>query len=144
KEIIRLILLSKTYQLSSSQDESNAAKDPGNRWYWRYDRRRLDAESLRDALLAVSGKLDLRRPGPHPFPPIDKWGWTQHNAFKEVYPSNQRSVYLMTQRLQRHPYLAIFDGPDTNTSTEQRTSSTVPQQALFLMNNPFVLAQAEG
>src|SRR5438445_8760458 len=95
-------------------------------------------------MLALSGKLDLRRPGPHPFPPMDKWTWTQHNPFKEVYPSNQRSVYLMTQRLQRHPYLAIFDGPDTNTSTEQRTSSTVPQQALFLMNNPFMLAQAEG
>src|SRR5205807_8390397 len=61
-----------------------------------------------------------------------------------VYPSNHRSVYLMTQRLQRHPYLGLFDEPETNTSTEQRTSSTVPQQALFLMNNPFVLRQAEG
>jgi hypothetical protein len=50
----------------------------------------------------------------------------------------------MTQRFQRHPYLGLFDGPDTNTSTEQRTTSTVPQQALFLMNDPFMAQQAEG
>ncbi len=140
----RLILLSKTYQLASSHDEANAAKDPANRWYWRFDRRRLDAEAIRDALLAVSGKLYRKRPGPHPFPPIDKWTWTQHTPFKDVYPSNHRSVYLMTQRFQRHPYLALFDGPDTNTTTEQRATSTVPQQALFLMNNPFQAEQAEG
>jgi hypothetical protein len=144
KKIHRLILLSKTYQLASSPDASNAAIDPGNRWYWRFDRRRLDAEALRDALLAVSGTLDLRRPAGHPFPPIDKWGWTQHNPFKDVYPTHHRSVYLMTQRFQRHPYLALFDGPDTNTTTGRRTSSTVPLQALFMMNDPFMTEQAEG
>jgi hypothetical protein len=144
KSMHRLILSSKTYQLASNYDESNAAKDPGNRWYWRYDRRRLDAEAIRDALLAVSGNLDRTRPGPHPFPPIDHWTWTQHAPFKDVYPTNHRSVYLMTQRFQRHPFLALFDGPDTNTTTEQRPTSTVPSQALFLMNNPFVKEQAEG
>jgi hypothetical protein len=144
KAIHRLILLSKTYQLSTSHDEANAAKDQGNRWYWRHDRRRLDAEAIRDAILAVSGNLDLSRPGAHPFPPMDKWGWTQHNPFKDVYPSRQRSVYLMTQRLQRHPFLALFDGPDTNTTTDVRSSSTVPLQALFMMNNAFMTEQAEG
>ncbi|HEV3117877.1 MAG TPA: DUF1553 domain-containing protein, partial [Gemmataceae bacterium] len=144
KAMHRLILLSKTYQLSSANNEEDIAIDPGNRWYWRYDRRRLDAEAIRDTMLALGGTLELARPGPHPFPGIDKWHWTQHNAFKEIYPSKHRSVYLMTQRLQRHPYLGLFDGPDTNTSTEQRTSSTVPQQALFLMNNPFVGEQAQG
>jgi hypothetical protein len=143
KAMHRLILTSKTYQLASAEDEGNVAKDPANRWYWRYDRRRLDAEAIRDALLAVSGRLDRSRPGPHPFPPIDKWTWTQHNPFKDVYPTNHRSVYLMTQRFQRHPFLALFDGPDTNTTTEHRASSTVPLQALYLMNNPFVKAQAE-
>ncbi|MFO0969860.1 MAG: DUF1553 domain-containing protein, partial [Gemmataceae bacterium] len=98
----------------------------------------------RDALLAVSGKLDTKRPGPHPFPPITTWGWTQHNPFKDIYPSNHRSVYLMTQRFQKHPFLALFDGPDTNASTEKRTSSLLPGQALFLMNHPFVREQAEG
>src|SRR5205085_6639804 len=113
-----------------------------NKYWWRFDRRRLDAESLRDALLFVSGKLDLQRPGPHPFPPITSWNWTQHNPFKEVYASNHRSVYLMTQRLQRHPFLALFDGPDTNTTTDKRTSSTVPLQALYWMNSPEVREQA--
>src|SRR5262249_34930358 len=138
------MLLSKTYRLSSVWDEDDAAKDPGNRWYWKFDRRRLEAEPIRDSLLALSGRLDVSRPGSHPFPSIDQWRWTQHAPFKDVYPSDHRSVYLMTQRLQRHPFLALFDGPDTNTSTDVRTSSTVPLQALFLMNNPFVIEQAEG
>ena len=144
KTMHRLILSSKTYQLSSGFSEANAAKDPGNRWYWRFDRRRLNAEAIRDAILVVSGNLELTRPGGHPFPPIDQWGWTQHNPFKDVYPSNHRSVYLMTQRLQRHPFLAIFDGPDTNTTTDVRSSSTVPLQALFMMNNTFMTEQARS
>jgi hypothetical protein len=142
KALHRDILLSKTYRLACTPDTANAARDPGNRWYCRHDRRRLDAEATRDALLAVVGRLDRRRPGPHPFPPCEQWGWTQHNAFKEVYPSLHRSVYVMTQRLQRHPFLGLFDAPDANTSTDLRTSSTVPPQALFLMNNPFVAEQA--
>jgi hypothetical protein len=144
KAIHREIVLSKTYRMAGSDNETGLARDPGNLWHWRYDRRRLDAEAIRDAMLQVSGRLDVRRPGPHPFPPMDQWRWTQHNPFKAVYPSNHRSVYLMTQRIQRHPYLALFDGPDTNTTTARRGSSTVPQQALFLMNNPFVTEQAEG
>jgi hypothetical protein len=144
KAIHRLILLSKTYRLSSACDDGNIAKDPGNRWYWRFERRRLEAEPIRDAVLAISGRLDLSRPGEHPFPPLDQWRWTQHAPFKDVYPSNHRSVYLMTQRLQRHPFLALFDGPDTNTTTDVRTSSTVPLQALFMMNSAFVSEQAES
>ena len=144
KDLHRQILLSRTYQLSSDFDQQNALIDPGNQWLWRYQRSRLDAESIRDAMLSVSGQLDRRRPPAHPFPPIETWRWTQHNAFKEVYPSQHRSVFLMTQRLVKHPYLAIFDGPDTNTSTDVRPHSTVPTQALFLMNNPFVEAQAEA
>lgn len=144
KAIHRLIVLSKTYQLASKLDDSDAATDPGNRWLWRHDRRRLDAESIRDGMLAVSGRLIETRPPAHPFPSIDQWHWTQHNAFKEVFGSRYRSVFLMTQRLLRHPYLALFDGPDTNHSTDVRSSSTVPLQALYLMNNPFVHEQAEA
>ena len=87
-------------------------------------------------MLAVSGRLDRSRPGRHPFPPIEAWHWTQHDAFKAVYPSDHRSVYLMTQRLVKHPFLAIFDGPDTNVSTDVRSRSTVPLQALYFLNNP--------
>jgi len=142
KAIHRAILLSKTYQLAGDFDSANAAIDPENRGVWRFSRRRLDAESIRDAMLAVSGSLDLRKPSPHPFPPIADWHWTQHNPFKAVYATERRTVYLMTQRLARHPYLAIFDAPDTNSSSEVRTRSTVPLQALYLMNSPFVQEQA--
>jgi hypothetical protein len=144
KAIQRAILLSRTYQLASDADAHGTAVDPLDRLLWRFPRRRLDAESIRDAMLAVSGRLDERRGGRHPFPPIENWHWTQHDPFKAAYPSNRRSVYLMTQRLVKHPYLAIFDGPDTNTSTDVRSSSTVPLQALYLMNNPFVAECALG
>ena len=143
KAMHRLILGSKTYQLAASDDDQNVTRDESNRWYWRSPRRRLDAESLRDAILTVSGELQTARPGAHPFPEIHTWGWTQHDAFKEVYPSNHRSVYVMTQRLKRHPFLGLFDGPDTNTTTARRSESIVPPQALFLMNNPWVRSQAE-
>ncbi|MEO8428013.1 MAG: DUF1553 domain-containing protein [Verrucomicrobiota bacterium] len=142
KAMHRLILLSKTYQLSSAYNDADAARDPGNKFYWRFDRRRLDAESIRDAMLSVTGNLDLSQPGEHPFPKFEDWHWTQHNLFKAVYESNHRGVYLMTQRIQRHPYLSLFDAPDANTSTDVRSESTVPLQALYLMNNPFVQNQA--
>jgi hypothetical protein len=144
KAIQREILLSETYQLSSDLDTHDFAIDPEDRWLWRFPRRRLDAEAIRDAMLAVAGNLDRRLPGPHPFPPIQSWHWTQHDAFKAVYPTNHRTVYLMTQRLVKHPFLSIFDGPDTNVTSEARPSSTVPLQALYLMNNPFVEGQAAG
>ena len=118
KAIQRDILLSQTYQLSSDHDTHGAAVDPDDRWLWRFPRQRLDAESIRDAMLAVAGNLDRARPGLHPFPPIDKWRWTQHDPFKAVYPSGHRSVYLMTQRLAKHPYLATFDGCDRVSAAE--------------------------
>ena len=148
KAMHRLILSSRTYQLASVPTDGSMdgeTLDPANHWLARASRRRLDAEALRDAMLFVSGNLDSSRPdGPHPFPPIEQWGWTQHAPFKAVYPSNRRSVYLMTQRIVRHPYLALFDAPDTNNSIEARTSAIVPSQALFLMNNPFVRERAEA
>ncbi len=143
KTLQRQIVTSKAYRLSSAHDSGNAERDPANRLLWRADRRRLDAEALRDALLAVSGSLDESRPGAQPFPSIEQWHWTQHNAFKDIYTTNRRTVYLMTQRLQRHPYLGLFDGPDTNASTDVRTQATIPLQALYLMNNPFVNICAE-
>jgi hypothetical protein len=142
KAMHRLILYSKTYQRGSSYDETDSAKDPANKFLWRFDRRRLDAEAIRDAILSATEQLDLSRPGEQPFPPIEKWNWTQHNPFKAVYESHHRSIYLMTQRLVRHPYLGLFDAPDGNTTTDVRTDSTVPLQALYLMNNKFVQDQS--
>ena len=122
---------------------ANARIDVANDFLWRFDRRRLDAESIRDTLLVVGGNLDRTPGGAHPFPAMAAWNFTQHNPFKAVYDSDRRSVYLMTQRIQRHPYLALFDGPDTNASTAVRLTSTTPLQALFLMNDPFVHEQAK-
>lgn len=143
KAIHRLIVLSRTYQLSSQDDASGLRKDPGNTWLWRGNRRRLDAESIRDTLLFLGGNLDLTMGGPHPFPPEKDWDFTQHNPFKAVYDTNRRSVYLMTQRIQRHPYLGIFDGADTGASTGSRITSTTTLQALYLLNDQFVHQQAD-
>jgi len=142
KAMHRRIMLSKTYQLATTHDASNQAADSGNTWYWRVDRRRIDAEALRDSVLALSGDLDLARPGPHPFPPMEKWKFSAHHQFKAVYPSNHRSVYLMVQRLHPHPYLALFNGPDASMTTPMRDSSAVPLQSLFLLNNAFIHEQA--
>lgn len=144
KALQRQIVLSRTYQMSSQRTARAVAQDPTNEWLSGFPRRRLDAEALRDKLLQLSGRLQLERGGPHPFPPRTEWKFTQHNPFKAIYETRHRSVYLMTQRIQRHPYLAIFDGPDPAASTPARLTSTTPLQALFLMNDEFVHEQAEG
>ena len=95
-------------------------------------------------MLLVGGNLDSSMGPAHPFPATESWGFTQHNPFYDVYPSNRRSVYLMQQRLKRHPFLSLFNGADTNVSTARRELTTVPTQALFLMNNPFVHEQGEA
>lgn len=139
KAMHRTIMSSKTYQMSSAASDSSYLSDAGNSWYWRFDRQRLDAESLRDSILLLSGQLDLSRPGPHPFPEPKEWTYTAHNQFNHVcYPSDHRSVYLMVQRLHAHPYLSLFNGPDPSLSTSGRDRSTVPLQALYLLNNEFV------
>ena len=144
KSLHRLIMNSRTYQLASVDNEAGLAADPGNRWYWRYSRRPLDAESIRDAMLAVSGRLDGNVPKSHPFPSVDTWAYTIHSPFHAVYDSNHRSVYLMVQRNRRHPYLALFDAADPNQSIASRQPTTTPTQALFLMNSPFVQEASEG
>ncbi|MBM3824375.1 MAG: DUF1553 domain-containing protein [Verrucomicrobia bacterium] len=144
KAVHRAILLSRVYQLSTERSETAIARDPNNVTLASYPRRRLDAESLRDTLLTLGGNLDTRPPGPHPFPPEQDWNFTQHNPFKAVYETRRRSVYLMTQRIQRHPYLALFDGADPSASTASRTTSTTPLQALYLLNDGFVHRQAQA
>lgn len=141
KALHREMLLSRAYQLSSTTDSISNQTDSTNRWLWRFHRRRLDAEELRDSLLLISGDLDLTPGEQHPFPPIPSWGFSQHNPFDATYESRKRSIYLMTQRIKRHPFLALFDGADPNASTGKREATTTPSQALFLMNDPFVHQQ---
>jgi hypothetical protein len=141
KALHRQILLSRVYQLASS-GASLAQKDPDNRLLGRFSKRRLDAESIRDAMLLASGALDRTPGAEHPFPPRRQWRYTQHQPFYAVYPTNRRSVYLMQQRIKRHPVLETFDGADPNSNTAVRGVSTTALQALFLMNDVFVHEQS--
>jgi hypothetical protein len=144
KAMHRLIMLSQTYQLAAGDDPHDSELDAANDLLWRFNRSRLDAESIRDSMLMLGGNLDPTMGGPQPFPPTESWGFTQHNPFNAEYDTNRRSVYLMTMRLRRHPYLALFDGADPNATTARRMPSIVPTQSLFLMNSPFVYAQSNG
>jgi hypothetical protein len=156
KQMHRLMMNTKVYQLASiergfldgdptSQIAEADRVDPNNTLLWRYQRHRLDAESLRDSLLALSGQLDLSAMNePHPFPPVDQWEFTQHHPFRDCYENNRRSVYLMTARLNARPYFTSFDGADRNASTATRDSSVTTVQTLYLLNNEFVHQQAEG
>ncbi len=142
KAMHRLILLSQTYQQSSERPSACLTNDPANILLGGYPRRRLDAESIRDTLLLLGGALDPSQGGEHPFPPQNEWKFTQHNPFKAVYETDRRSVYLMTQRIQRHPFLATFDGADPAASTPVRSTSTTPLQALYFLNDPLVHEQS--
>ena len=139
KKMHRLIMLSSAYQMGSAFDGSNAAVDPNNDYLWRQNPRRLSAEEIRDSMLAVSGLLDDEvGGGAHPFPPEGEWKYTQHRQFFAVYDTKKRSVYLMQQRLKKHPLLEVFDGADPNAPTGTRSMSTTPVQALYAMNNKLV------
>lgn len=143
KQLHRILLTSQTWKRSSLADSRLIEADPENRWLARFPRLRSSAEELRDSLLAVSGELDSTDGQAHPFPPQNQWGFTQHGPFRAIYDSNKRSVFLMVQRIQRHPFLSLFDGADPNSSTGTRQVTTVPPQALWFMNNPFVQARAQ-
>lgn len=147
KSMHRIIMRSATYQQASVTAEGDSAASDSlvsRDLYSRSDRRRLSAEEIRDAILLVSGEWDPTPAEAHPFPSPITWGFTQHGPFNAVYEHNKRSVYLMTQRLKRHPFLALFDGPDPNATTATRLGTTVPTQALFFLNDPFVHSKADA
>jgi Protein of unknown function (DUF1553) len=129
KKIHRLILLSRTYQQSSIDRPDYRERDPDNRLLWKMNRQRLEFEPLRDALLAVAGRLDRTMGGRSveiiapPFPP-------------------RRSVYGFIDRQNLPGVLRTFDFASPDTSTPQRYATTVPQQALYLMNSPFLVEKA--
>lgn len=149
KHMHRLIMGSRVYRLASSVGTdatlSEEQEHERTRLFGRFARRHLEAEALRDSMLAISGQLDRSQGEAHPFPAPDAWaGYTQHNPFFAVYPTKRRSVYLMVQRMKSHPYLGLFDGADPSVSTGRRAKTTTPTQALYLMNNEFVHEQAQS
>jgi len=128
KKLHREIMLSSVYQLSDDNVAENFDKDPDNRLYWRANRRRMDAEEIRDAILAVAGDLDTKIGGPSaPLTP----------------DFERRTVYGKVSRYRLDEYLQLFDFPSPNLSAEKRFATNVPLQRLFFMNSDFVQQQAE-
>ncbi len=142
KAMHRLILLSETYQLATTNISANAAVDPENLLHWRQNRRRLDAESISDSVRLISGSLDVTPGGRHPFPHELTYFYRQHEPFHELYPNPKRTVYGMQQRFQKNAYLDLFDGPDGNQQMAERKSTTTSLQSLFLMNSQFLHEQS--
>lgn len=143
KHLHKQIVLSAAYQQGSESRPDALKVDANNDLYWRFDRRRLTGEEIRDSLLAVSDQLDRTPGGAHPFPPEKSWGFTQHAPFNTVYETDRRSVYVISIRNRRHPFLGLFDGADPNATTPQRQVTTVPTQALYFLNDPFFHKQAD-
>ncbi len=148
KHMHRLMMTSQAYRMSSGYYlEANAKIDPENIYLWRYRQRRLEGEVIRDIILTASGNLNLKIGGMPFFPPIPekvresftkgKWEMTQEGP--EVW---RRSIYSYWKRGLRYPMFDVFDLPNLNITCERRTITTVPTQALTLLNNEFVLQQA--
>ena len=146
KRLHRLIVTSATYRQASTFDEAASKVDAGNRLLWRMNPRRLEAESVRDAMLDVAGELNNELggkgysdtnsyffKGTQFYDPIDPIGYTNH----------RRTVYRMSARGGRSPFLDTFDCPDPSTTTPKRSSTVTPLQALSLMNHSFVLRMAD-
>ena len=142
KKLIRTIVLSRSYQMSSAVDDARNLKvDPDNVWLWRTSPRRLEAESIRDAMLAVGGKIDF-------VPPQGSLAAVTKGGKKPSYETkdgNVRSVYLGILRGAPLPeMLAMFDVANPNLAVAQREVTTVPAQSLFMLNSPWVVAQSKA
>jgi hypothetical protein len=141
KKMIRRLMLTRAYQLSSAFNAEDSARDPGNTYLWRMDRRRLDAESLRDSLLAVSGSLDPAIGGTL-IPETPPRNSPPGRPLPTPQESNRRSLYLPVQRGALNDLFQVFDFPDPNALAGRRYVTTAPTQALYLMNSPFVIEKA--
>ena len=151
KSMIREIVLTSSYRQSSNHNAEAHATDPDNRLLWRANRRRLEAETLRDSMLAISGRLDRTRGGPSlPLDSLENIGFGFPEALAKDAKIGEdvlwrRTVYLPTVRksqLQQLELLDLFDFPNPDETTGARSVTTVPTQGLYLMNSPFVMQQA--
>ena len=130
KGLHREILLSSTYRLSSRPDAHNDAADPANKLLWRANRRRLEVEAWRDAILAASGKLDPAVGGP--------------SGDLAAADNRRRTLYGMVSRHELNSLLRLFDFPDPNITAGERTVTTVPLQQLFVLNSEFMVQNAKA
>ncbi len=149
KRLHKTIMMSNSYQMSSTGNSLALRKDPANDLFWRFNMRRLTAEEMRDSILRMGGTLNDKMFGPAIFPPLPPevlatasrpnaaWG----NSPPEE--AARRSIYIHVKRSLRPPMLAGFDSPDTDTSCAVRVSTTVPTQALSMLNSQFMQQQAQ-
>ncbi len=140
KKLHRRIVLSATYRESSDFDEASASVDPQNKFNWRFNRRRLEGEAIRDSMLATAGVLNTKMYGPGVFPPlppgmVTRGGWAKQEDSADAV---RRSVYIFVRRNTRYPMIEAFDMPDTHESCARRNNTVTPMQALELMNNDLV------
>lgn len=126
KPLHKQIMLSAAYQQSHEVDAENMKKDPANKYLWHFRPHRLEAEIIRDSLLAIGGNLDMTMFGP-----------------SVMDNTARRSVYLRVKRSELIPLMTMFDAPEPTQSIGERVATTVPTQALAMMNSPFVRQQAE-
>lgn len=142
KKLIREIMLSRAYQTGSAYDAANYAVDPDNKQHWRMNQRRLDAESIRDAMLAVGGVLNLYPVDGSPVARAGEGRQALLTLQREVTGKSHtcRSIYLPIVRDQIPEVLSVFDFPDASLVNGDRETTNVPSQSLFLMNNQ----QAQG
>jgi hypothetical protein len=149
KPLHRLILSSAVYTQATDFDAARSERDPDDRLLWRRRPQRLEAEVLRDAMLAVSGTLNPQVYGPAFKPPIPPEAMQARNA-KDPYPrdardtpeTRRRSVYMFHKRVVQHPFMQAFDAPDSAVTCARRDNTTVAPQALALMNDAFVRDRA--
>ncbi|MFN7930717.1 MAG: PSD1 and planctomycete cytochrome C domain-containing protein [Blastocatellia bacterium] len=149
KQMHRLMMTSEAYQMASDDIAANVGLDPENKLLWRMPRVRLEAEIIRDAMLAVAGNLDRTLSGPCVYPWIDPKLF--QSSTKRTWPGKpdddpatwRRSLYVYSKRSIRYPLFETFDQPNLVNSCERRNRSTIAPQALLLMNNNFVLLEAQ-
>ncbi|MBI3824152.1 MAG: DUF1553 domain-containing protein, partial [Planctomycetes bacterium] len=140
KKLIREIVLSHAFQMASEPNADGVQADPENRLLWRMNRQRLEAEAIRDTILMVSGQLDRATMGNT----MKKGTVAERDyVFDDFFPA-RRSVYTPIFRNRLHELFEVFDFPDPNMVLGKRNVSTVPTQALFMMNSPFIMKQARN
>ena len=148
KAMHRLMMNSQLYQMSSNDNMADLEKDPENRYFWRMPRERMEAEVLRDEILAVAGTLDRTLGGPciYPFIAPDLFQGSSHRTWPgkpDDDPSTwRRSIYVYSKRSIRYPLFEAYDQPNLVNTCDRRNRSTIAPQALMMMNNNFVIVQA--
>jgi mono/diheme cytochrome c family protein len=150
KRMHRLIMNSETYKMASGFSHAeNLEKDPNNVYLWRFPLRRLEAEAIRDVILSASGNINLQAGGEPFFPAIPPSMWEGYQQGKWVMTKEdastwRRGIYAYWKRGLKYPMFEVHDQPDPNVTCEKRNITTVPTQALTMLNNEFVLIQARS